>query len=153
MATVLTIGTFDLFHAGHVDLLRRCQQLAGPDGKVIVGLNTDEFVEGYKGEKPVISFRNREDVLYALGMVHDVFASDQPDGSIKELLDDVRKNYGLDILAVGSDWADKDYYAQIGIESETLLLLERVGLVYLPRPKTGISTTEIKVRISGRNWG
>jgi len=51
MGLIYTGGTFDLFHAGHVEFLRRCSDL----GRVLVSLNTDEFIEEYKGKPPVIS--------------------------------------------------------------------------------------------------
>lgn len=152
MAVVLTIGTFDLFHSGHVDLLLRCKRLAGPAGKVIVGLNTDEFVEGYKGAPPVIRYHDRERVLTSNKNVFDVVKNDQEDGSIKGLLGDLEGwSYHPDILAVGEDWAgpSKDYHAQIGVDRSELLALHGVSLVFLPRPAGGISTTEIKRRLMG----
>ena len=56
---VYTGGTFDLFHAGHAAFLRRCSEL----GKVVVSLNTDEFIEAYKGKSPVLSYKDRLAVL------------------------------------------------------------------------------------------
>src|SRR4051812_2134643 len=63
---VATAGTFDLFHAGHANLLRRCRWLAGEDGEVVVILNLDEFVEAYKGRRPVVAYQDRAAVLRAL---------------------------------------------------------------------------------------
>jgi cytidyltransferase-like protein len=50
MAIVYTGGTFDLFHSGHVNLLMRCKEIAGLEGKVVVGLNSDAFVQRFKGK-------------------------------------------------------------------------------------------------------
>lgn len=153
MATVLTIGTFDLFHSGHVDLLHRCRKLAGADGKVIVGLNTDEFVKRYKGTAPIIPFRDREQVLATSQFVDDVFENEQSDAevSIVPLLEEVRRDYGRDneriTLAAGSDWASKDYHAQIGVDPAVLLHIHRVDLVFLPRPVDGLSTSRIKAAL------
>ncbi len=148
--TVLTIGTFDLYHAGHVDLLRRCRQLAGSDGKVIVGLNTDQFIKQYKGSPPIVSFQDRETVLFTSQFVDDVLPNTQndPGVSIEPLLAEVRKWYGSTreriVLAVGSDLAAKDYYEQIGVDPAVLLEILKVDLVFLPRPAGGISTSRIK---------
>jgi len=57
--TIYTGGTFDLFHAGHVAFLKRCAEL----GSVTVSLNTDEFIDEYRGKKPIISYAEREAVL------------------------------------------------------------------------------------------
>ena len=56
---VYTGGTFDLFHAGHVNFLKRCKEIAGELGSVVVSLNTDEFIKEYKGKPPVVSFSDR----------------------------------------------------------------------------------------------
>ena len=60
---IYTGGTFDLFHIGHLNLLKRCSQIAGTDGQVIVALNTDEFIENYKGKKPIIPYEDRKSIL------------------------------------------------------------------------------------------
>ena len=56
-------GTFDLFHSGHVKFLKSCRRIAGKDGKVIIALNTDEYIEAYKGKAPVMSYEERKTVL------------------------------------------------------------------------------------------
>jgi cytidyltransferase-like protein len=62
---VYTGGTFDLFHAGHAFLLSQCRKLAGPDGKVVIALNTDQFTASYKGRPPIGCYSEREAVLPA----------------------------------------------------------------------------------------
>ena len=104
---VLTLGTFDLFHAGHVALFRRCRNLAGSGGRVIVGLNTDEFVERYKGAPPVIGYVDREAVIEACVHVDCVLPNDQPDGTAAAVIEES----GADIIVVGSDWQDRDGFA------------------------------------------
>ena len=71
MAIVYTGGTFDLFHSGHVNLLKKCKEVAGVDGKVIVSLNADEFIKEYKGKPPVCSDAERKAVLLACKYVDD----------------------------------------------------------------------------------
>ena len=66
--TVYTGGTFDLYHSGHANFLARCAEL----GEVVVSLNTDEFIEAYKGKAPVISYAEREAVLLSCRSVSAV---------------------------------------------------------------------------------
>lgn len=134
---VITLGTLDLLHAGHLDLLRMCRNM----GYVIVGLNTDEFVEKYKGKKPVMSYEERKDMLEAVGLVDEIVANDQSSGSAKELI----KASGADVIIVGSDWARKDYVGQLGLDWDWLEE-NGIGIYYYPR-KRKMSTTLIKGRI------
>jgi glycerol-3-phosphate cytidylyltransferase len=133
---VLTAGTFDLFHAGHVELLRRCAWL----GDVTVAVNTDEFVKAYKGQAPVIGYENRARVVGSCRWVTLVVP--QPSSSLADLIGRVRP----DFLAVGSDWARKDYHAQIGVTQDWLD--ERgVILVYIPYTPH-VSSTDIRRRLN-----
>jgi glycerol-3-phosphate cytidylyltransferase len=138
---VYTGGTFDLFHAGHVEFLRRCAEL----GSVTVSLNEDEFIEKYKTKRPVISYREREAVLLGCRWVDNVVPN--LGGS------DSRVSIGLvnpDLVVIGSDWARRDYYSQMGFDQDWLD--ERgIGLCYIPYTQ-GISSTAIKerLRFSGR---
>lgn len=119
---IYTGGTFDLFHAGHVNFLRRCSEL----GDVYVALNSDEFVESYKGYRPIISYENRRAVLEACKYVKEVVPNvGKQDSTIA--IDMVQPS----IIAIGSDWARKDYYSQMGFTQDWLD--ERgIGLVYFP---------------------
>jgi glycerol-3-phosphate cytidylyltransferase len=58
-------GTFDLFHAGHINFLKRCSEIAGVDGSVTVSLNTDEFIYEYKKKTPILSYDDLSVVLEA----------------------------------------------------------------------------------------
>jgi glycerol-3-phosphate cytidylyltransferase len=129
-------GTFDLFHAGHVRFLERCARL----GKVYVSLNTDEFIEAYKGKPPIISYADRAEVLRSCVYVTAVVANTGGADS-KEAIEKVYP----DIIAIGSDWARKDYHAQMSFDQDWLD--ERyISLIYIPYTE-GISSTAIKERM------
>jgi glycerol-3-phosphate cytidylyltransferase len=124
-----------------VEFLRRCAEL----GSVTVSLNEDEFIENYKGKRPVISYREREAVLLGCRWVDDVVPN--LGGS------DSRVSIGIvnpDLVVIGSDWARRDYYSQMQFDQDWLD--ERgIGLCYIPYTQ-GISSTAIKerLRFSGR---
>ncbi len=136
---VYTGGTFDLFHAGHVKFLERCRQF----GKVTVALNTDEFIEAYKGKPPVMSYEERAEVLLACRFVHDVVPNFDGADS-RTAIDWVEP----DLIVIGSDWAVREYHAQMGFD-QAWLDERGIGLCYLPYTK-GVSSTDIKARISRR---
>lgn len=133
---VYTGGTFDLLHAGHVNFLRRCSKL----GEVTVALNTDEFIEAYKGKPPVISYADREAVLLGLKYVSRVIPNvGGADSRIS--IDLVQPDY----LVIGSDWARKDYYKQMMFDQDWL---DERGIILCYIPYTaGISSTDIKRRL------
>lgn len=136
---VYTGGTFDLYHSGHVELLRRCAEI----GEVCVALNTDEFIENYKGKPPVMKYSEREAVLLACSYVDWVIPN--YGGADSKIAIEIVKP---DVIVIGSDWAKRDYYAQMGFTQEWLD--ERgIGLMYVPYTK-GISSTDIKSRMQGR---
>jgi glycerol-3-phosphate cytidylyltransferase len=135
---VYTGGTFDLFHSGHVNFLKRCQQIAGVDGQVVVALNTDEFIYDYKKKKPVLSFDQRKDVLESCRYVSEVVANVGGSDSKKT----IEMVESVDVIAIGSDWARKDYYAQMEFDQDWLDE-KNISLIYIPYTK-GISSTFIK---------
>lgn len=137
---VYTGGTFDLFHAGHVNFLRRCKEIAGELGSVVVSLNTDEFIKEYKGKPPIVSFSDRMAVLKACQYVDQVIANSGGADSKPTILQ-VQPN----IIAIGTDWARKDYYKQMQF-TQDWLDEKNISLIYIPYTK-GISSTEIKTRL------
>ena len=142
-SVVYTGGTFDLFHAGHVKFLKQCKRIAGDGGQVVVSLNRDEFIEAYKGKPPVVSFKDRAEVLLACKFVDSVIAN-SGDSDSKVAIEEVDP----DFVVIGDDWARKDYYAQMQFSQDWLDQRE-IGLIYVPYTQ-GISTTELKVRIAGK---
>ena len=137
MGVVYSGGTFDLMHAGHSKFLRRCAELGD---RVVIALNTDEFIEEYKGKPPVISYADRRDVLLACRYVDEVIPNiGGPDSRI------TIETVMPDLIVIGSDWARRDYYTQMGFDQDWLD--DRgIGLCYIPYTP-GISSTAIKERM------
>lgn len=136
---VLTIGTFDLLHRGHIDLFMFCKKLAGEDGQVIVAVNTDEFVERYKGKKPIINTTHRVDMIRSVRWVDEVVVN-KGDEDCGEVIDDIKPQY----LVVGSDWLDKDYLKQTNLNRK---YLEDMGISLVFTPRFYDSSSSIKERI------
>lgn len=133
---VYTGGTFDLIHSGHVNFLRRCAEI----GDVTVVLNTDEFIERYKGKPPVMTYDERFAVLSEFSCVRNIYPN--VDGEDSKI---IISSLQPDIVAIGSDWARKDYYKQMGF-TQDWLDEQNISLLYIPYTK-GISTTELKRRM------
>jgi glycerol-3-phosphate cytidylyltransferase len=140
---IYTGGTFDLFHRGHVEFLEKCKRLAG-DGQVVVALNTDEFIEEFKGKKPIMSFNERMAILlgskYVDAVIKNIGEADSK-VTIEKVNNDICK---IDLVVIGSDWHDKDYLAQMSFTWQWLHE-KKIGLCYIPRI-TPSSTTDIKER-------
>lgn len=129
MKTVITYGTFDLFHIGHVRLLKRLRALGD---RLVVGLSTDEF-NALKNKKTVIPFEQRLEILLAVRYIDNVFA----ENCWEQKAEDIRRERA-DIFAMGDDWSGKfDFLNDI------------VQVVYLPRTPD-ISTTALKQVMSSR---
>jgi glycerol-3-phosphate cytidylyltransferase len=137
---VYTGGTFDLFHAGHVNFLKHCQEIAGIAGQVIVSLITDSFIQEYKNKQPVCNDQERYDVVASCKYVNQVIWNSGGTDSKPAIL-----SVKPDIIAIGSDWALKDYYQQMDFEQSWLDKLN-ISLIYIPYTQ-GISSTEIKKRL------
>lgn len=133
---VYTQGTFDLFHIGHLNLLRRCRKLAGPDGRVRVAVLTDEAILNYKGKTPIIPLQERMIMIKFCKYVDEVVESDIYDVS------EAIRDESIDYIVVGSDWAKKDLASHYKVNKD---LLNR-KLIYLPYTDIQ-STTKIKEKI------
>lgn len=139
MPIVYTGGTFDLFHAGHVQFLKKCKKIAG-SGKVIVALNSDEFIQEYKGSKPICSYEHRKVCLEACEYVDRVILNKGGADSKPSIL-----SVSPDFIVIGSDWARKDYYEQMQFTKYWLDDMS-ITLLYVDYTE-GISSTLIKQRI------
>ena len=135
-----TGGTFDIFHFGHANFLRQCKLISD---EVIVALNTDEFIEKFKGAPPVMTYEEREKSLLNCPYVDKVVPNMSGADSKPTIV-----SVDPDVIAIGDDWAHKDYFAQMQF---TMKWLEErnIVLVYIPYTR-GISTSEIKTRIKNR---
>ncbi|WP_119344729.1 adenylyltransferase/cytidyltransferase family protein [Facilibium subflavum] len=102
MPTVITYGTFDLFHFGHLELLRRCAEY----GKLIVGVSTDEFNQ-QKGKKTVIPYKERSQIINAIKYVDSVFKEE----SWEQKIEDISK-FQADYFIIGDDWKGKFDYLE-----------------------------------------
>jgi glycerol-3-phosphate cytidylyltransferase len=140
MSVVYTGGTFDLFHSGHVNLLKRCRDIAGVNGKVVVSLNKDDFIEKYKGKPALCNDLERSTVLMSCRYVDEVVFNIGGSDS-RAAIELVNPDY----IVIGSDWANKDYYSQMNFTQEWLDQRD-IGLIYIPYSKH-ISSSEIKNRL------
>lgn len=142
MLKVYTGGTFDLLHAGHIELLQCCASL----GEVIVGLNTDEFIEQFKGKPPVVPYAERKLMLESVKYVSEVVMNiGGPDS--KPVIRQVNPN----IVAIGSDWYRPGQYDYLKQMDFTWEWLHQRGITLAFIPRLGqISSTIIKERIQSR---
>jgi len=129
-----TGGTFDLFHYGHVNFLKQCSLLSDD---VVVALNTDEFIERYKCRKPIMNYEERKKSLlstpYVKQVIPNLFGEDS-----KPTISLIKPN----IIAIGDDWATKDYYKQMSF-TQAWLDETNIVLVYIPYTKDISSSTLI----------
>lgn len=125
MKKIITYGTFDLLHYGHINLLRRAKAMGD---YLIVGLSTDEFNWDEKRKKCYFSYEKRKSLLEAIRYVDLVI----PESNWDQKKDDVHE-FKVDAFVMGDDWKGKfDFLKDEGVE-----------VVYLPRTKE-ISTSQIK---------
>lgn len=126
---VLTYGTFDLFHIGHLRLLERARALGD---SLVVGISTDEF-NAVKGKKTIIDFAHRLEIVQSLRCVDKVF----PETCWEQKRTDIAR-FKAGALVMGHDWNGKFDF-----------LKNQCEVVYLPRTR-GISTTELKAGIAAQ---
>lgn len=124
MKKVITYGTYDLLHYGHINLLRRARALGD---YLIVALSTDEFNREQKGKKCYFSYEQRKQLLEAVRYVDLVI----PEEDWEQKVSDV-KEFRVDTFVIGDDWEGKFDF-----------LKPYCDVVYLPRTPE-ISTTQIK---------
>jgi glycerol-3-phosphate cytidylyltransferase len=125
MKKILTYGTFDLLHRGHINLLKRAKAMGD---FLIVGVSTDEF-NRMKNKRSFYSYEERKLVLEAIRYVDLVIPEDNWEQKTKDI-----QEHGVDVFVMGDDWEGKF--------DELKSLCE---VVYLPRT-SGISTTQTKAR-------
>jgi len=123
LKTIITYGTFDILHRGHINLLKRARALGD---RLVVGLSSDEFNAG-KHKSSLLNYENRKYVLESIRYVDLVFPESTWDQKVGDIL-----KYEADIFVMGDDW-----------EGKFDTLKEHCEVIYLPRTQN-ISTTQIK---------
>lgn len=123
MKTVITYGTFDLFHIGHVNLLKRAKEFAD---RLIVGISTDEFNQ-IKGKATLVPFEHRSAVVASCRYVDQVIAESSWEQKVMDI-----QQFGVDIFVIGDDWQGKFDELRAFCEVQ-----------YLPRTRN-ISSSSIK---------
>ncbi len=129
MKRILTYGTFDLLHYGHIRLLKRAKKLGD---YLIVALSTDEF-NAIKGKKAYHNYETRKEMLESIRYVDLVI----PENDWEQKKNDIQE-YKADVVVMGSDWAGSDKFDY---------LKEYCDVIYLDRTE-GISTTKIKKELN-----
>ena len=124
MKKVITYGTFDLLHYGHINLLKRAKQMGD---YLVVCLSTDEFNKNSKNKECYFSYGIRKQLLESIRYVDLVI----PENNWDQKIDDI-KEFGINTFVMGDDWKGKFDF-----------LKEYCEVIYLPRTKE-ISTTKIK---------
>lgn len=127
MKKVITYGTFDLLHTGHINILRRAKALGD---HLTVAVSSDEFNK-LKNKKSYYDYEQRKQILEAIRFVDEVI----PEHVWEQKISDVKDN-NIDVFVMGDDWKGKFDYLE-----------EYCEVVYLERTE-GISTTKIKYDLS-----
>ncbi|GAA3619603.1 MULTISPECIES: adenylyltransferase/cytidyltransferase family protein [Kineosporia] len=128
MTTVITFGTFDVLHIGHLRILERAK---AHGDRLVVGVSSDALNMSKKGRNPIFSENERTALIQALEVVDEVFIEES-----LELKADYVKKFGADILVMGDDWTGRFDWIK-----------EHCEVVYLPRTPS-ISTTAVIEKIS-----
>jgi len=131
MKKVITYGTFDLLHYGHINLLRRAREFGD---YLIVALSTDDFNWNEKRKKCYFSYAERKLMLEAIRYVDMVVPEENWDQKNTDVV-----KYGVDVFVMGDDWKGKFNFLQ-----------DKCKVVYLPRTPE-ISTTQIKESLKERD--
>ena len=121
--TIITYGTFDMFHTGHLNLLKRIKEMGD---ELIVAVSTDEF-NALKGKKTLIPYEQRADIVESIRYVDKVI----PEKNWEQKINDI-KNYNIDLFVIGNYWEGKFDFLEKYCE-----------VIYLTRTEN-ISTTQLK---------
>jgi len=126
-----TAGVFDLFHIGHLNILKRAKENCD---YLIVAVSTDELVAKYKGEKPIIPYNERKAIVEAIKYVDEVVPQIDRD-KIKAV-----DKYDIDVMFVGDDWKGSEIFEEV---DNYMKSKGKIGVKYFPYTK-GVSSTKIK---------
>ena len=129
-----TQGTFDMFHIGHLNLIRNAKRHCD---YLIVGVNKDELVESYKNKRPIIPLEERVEIVRAIRYVDEVIATDTLDKT------KIWEKVHFDEIYIGDDWKGNERWEKTGKEMEQL----GAKLVFLPYTK-GTSSTMLREKLT-----
>lgn len=133
MKRVITYGTFDLFHYGHINLLKRAKEQGD---YLIVGLSTDEFNWNSKNKKCYFSYEERKSILESVRYVDLVIPEENWEQKVKDI-----ELYHVDTFVMGNDWEG---------EFDFIREVTNADVMYLERTPPEISTTQIKKELKNR---
>ncbi|MBN6888993.1 glycerol-3-phosphate cytidylyltransferase [Cytobacillus horneckiae] len=128
-----TTGVFDLFHVGHLNILRRAKEQCE---FLIVGVSTDELVQDYKNKRPVIQHKERIEIIEGIKYVDKVVSQTNRNKFL------AWEELKFDVMFVGDDWKGDSLFNEV----ENQLNKVGVDIVYLPYTK-GVSSTIVKDKI------
>lgn len=120
-------GSFDMFHVGHLDVLKQAKKLCD---YLIVGVNSDEFMYSYKNKHPIIPVEERIEIVKAIKYVDEVHIMDDRD-KLKAL-----DKYNFNALIMGDDYKGTDFYNKV----EEQMKARNVSVIYVPHIKLSSST-------------
>ncbi len=129
--TGYTTGVFDLFHIGHLNILKKAKEQCE---YLIVGVSTDELVKAYKNKTPVIPFEERKAIVEAIKYVDEVVPQENRDKIA------AFDKYKFDAIFVGDDWKGSEVFAKV---DEHMKANGAQGVVYMPYTE-GVSSTFLK---------
>ena len=122
-----TTGVFDMFHIGHLNILRRAKEQCD---YLIVGVSTDELVKEYKNKTPIIPFEERAEIVQSIDCVDRVIAQENRDKY------EAWRELKFDVMFVGDDWKGKPLFMKLEEEFKKV----GVDVVYFPYKKDTSST-------------
>ena len=133
-----TAGVFDLFHIGHLNILRNAKSLCD---KLIVGVSTDKLVQSYKNKTPIIKFDERIEIISNIKCVDSVI----PQKTMDKF--EIWRKLKFDLMIVGDDWYNTDKWKDV----EDKLKKVGVRIVYFPHTKGTSSTLINEILVRERN--
>lgn len=128
-----TTGVFDMFHVGHLNILRRAKEQCD---YLIVGVSTDELVKNYKNKTPIIPFEERKAILEAIKYVDKVIPQENRDKY------SAYEKYKFNVMFVGDDWKGNSLFEEVEKKFKNV----GVEVVYFPYTK-GTSSTILKEKL------
>lgn len=137
-----TAGVYDMFHIGHLNVLKNAKALCD---YLIVAVSTDELVQEYKHKTPIIPFENRKAIVEAIKYVDKVV----PQTSMDKRQAAIDNN--INVMFVGDDWKGTEKWNKIEQELSTIGQ-DGIKVVYLPHTD-GISSTMLRERINNKDNG